>query len=553
MPISSPVISRLVTGLLSVKAGGPNLNSCLEPRMIRYFLLTLLILCTTLPVAAARPSSQPAPSGVWYEIFVRSWVDTNGDGIGDLNGVTAKLDYLKSLGVSGIWLMPINPSPSYHGYDITNYEAINPQYGSMADFERLLAAAHQHGIKVIIDLVINHSSDQHPWFKAAQNPNDPHHDWYSWASPRTDLHALNATGSPAWDAAPNGQHYLGVFAPTMPDLNYDNPAVRREMIAIGRFWLRKGVDGFRLDAAQHVYLNFDSQWNDPDVLRQNLAWWSQFMRGLDTVNPRVYVVGEVTQKTPEVLAPWFGVLSAVFDFPLAKQLVESARIGQAGGLPGLLDRTTRDYHAVTGKDGVDAPFLSNHDQERVMSQLHDNPGQMRVAAAMLLTLPGQPFIYYGEELGMRGDKPDPDLREPMRWYRNAQGTGETHWKAFSAGDGANISVQAEQSDPHSLLARYRELIGWRRHISALRDGALVARELGNPQLVAWELSDPNADVLVVHNLSDHSQTVQLGSHDLQRFGRVGKHTVGATTLAQGVLQLPAYGSAILQPTAVSAK
>lgn len=518
-------------------------------RSALFVLAVLLLLPGTSQSApiASHADVRQATSGVWYEIFVRSWYDTNGDGIGDLNGVTARLDYLKSLGISGIWLMPINPSPSYHGYDITDYEAINPQYGSMADFERLLVAAHKRGIKVIMDLVINHTSSEHPWFKAAQNPGDPHHDWYSWADPDTDLHAISATGSPAWHTAPNGQHYLGIFTADMPDLNYDNPAVRREMIAIGKFWLRKGVDGFRLDAAQHIYLNLDSQWNDAAVLRQNLQWWSQFMHGIDTVNPKAYVVGEVTQKTPEALAPWFGALSAAFDFPLAKQLIESARGGEAGELPGLLDRTTRDYHVVTGNVGVDAPFLSNHDQERVMSQLHDNPGQMRVAAAMLLTLPGQPFIYYGEELGMRGEKPDPDLREPMRWYRDPQGTGETRWKAFSAGDGADITVQAEQADPHSLLARYRELIGWRREFSALRDGTLATRTLGDPHVIAWELKDASGDVLVVHNLSDHARTIRLGAHDLQRFTHIAKHTDADTTLAQDALGLPAYGTAILQP------
>jgi glycosidase len=152
---------------------------------------------------------------------------------------------------------------------------------------------------------------------------------------------------------------------------------------------------------------------------------------------------------------------------------------------------------------------------------------------------------------MRGKKPDPDLREPMRWYRDPQGTDETRWKAFSAGDGADITVQAQQDDPHSLLARYRELIGWRRHISALRDGALSTRDLGNPQVVAWELREARGAVLVVHNLSGSAQTVRLATHDLQRYASMRAHTEDATTLAQGVLQLPAYGSAILQPVAVA--
>jgi glycosidase len=172
---------------------------------------------------------------------------------------------------------------------------------------------------------------------------------------------------------------------------------------------------------------------------------------------------------------------------------------------------------------------------------------------MLLTLPGEPFIYYGEELGMRGKKPDPDLREPMRWYREPQGTDETHWKAFSAGDSADVTVQAQQADPHSLLARYRELIGWRRHISALRDGALSTRDLGNPQVVAWELRDARGAVLVLHNLSGSAQTIRLAAHDLQGYAYVRAHTEQATTLARGVLRLPAYGSAVLQPTSASAE
>src|SRR5579871_5281333 len=158
--------------------------------------LLLAVALLLLPFAPRVQADAPkAASGVYYEIFVRAFYDSNGDGIGDLNGVTAKLDYLQSLGVSGIWLMPINASPSYHGYDVTDYEAINPQYGTLQDFDHLVAQAHQRGIKVVIDMVINHTSDQHPWFKAALDPKDPHHDWYSWATPGTDLHALSATGT----------------------------------------------------------------------------------------------------------------------------------------------------------------------------------------------------------------------------------------------------------------------------------------------------------------------------------------------------------------------
>jgi alpha-amylase len=481
----------------------------------------------------------PSRSGVWYEIFVRAWYDTDGDGTGDLDGVTAQLDYLRSLGVDGIWLMPINPSPSYHGYDVTDYRAIHPQYGTLADFHRLLKAAHARGIRVIMDLVVNHTSDRHSWFLAARDPADPHHAWYTWAGPDTDLHAISATGGPAWHAL-GKQHYLGIFTGGMPDLDFDTPAVRREVTDIGRYWLAQGVDGFRLDAARHVYDDFAATADDPALLGRNLAWWSAFRDAMRAARPDVYLAGEVTRDEPVQLAPWFGALDAVFDFPLAAQLVESARSERNGQLGELLERIAAAIPA-----GRDAPFLSNHDQERVMSQLGGNAQHMRTAAAMLLTLPGQPFLYYGEELGMRGRKPDPDLREPMRWHRDPQGTGESHWKPFSAGDGPDISVEAEQHDGHSLLAWYRMLIGWRRELAVLRDGALSVPAVANRHLAAWELADARDDVLVVHNLSHLPQTLKLGG-PLARFSHMRLASRPGARIVAGRLQLPANASVVLQ-------
>ncbi|TAM97326.1 MAG: alpha-amylase, partial [Rhodanobacteraceae bacterium] len=309
---------------------------------------------------------------------MRSWYDTNGDGIGDLNGVTAKLDYLQSLGVSGIWLMPINPSPSYHGYDITDYFAINPQYGTMADFERLVREAHRRGIKVIMDLVANHTSNRSPWFLAARDPHSKYRDWYTWAKPDTDLKAISATGGLAWHALPDGQtdskqYYLGVFTGEMPDLNYDDPAVRKEMIEVGKFWLKKGVDGFRLDAAQHLYLDLETDWDRPAVLQKNLAWWREFHRGIDEVDPRAWLVGEVWQQYLDQLAPWMGALDAVFDFPLAARLIESAKTETDRDIGATLARIDNAYRAAAHGRFDDAPLLSNHDTERVMSQLDGNP------------------------------------------------------------------------------------------------------------------------------------------------------------------------------------
>ncbi len=517
--------------------------------MIRRLVASMLLALSALASGGFAPAlSAPAapvasaPSGVWYEIFVRSWYDTNGDGIGDLNGVTAKLDYLQSLGVSGIWLMPINPSPTYHGYDITDYYAINPQYGSMADFERLLREAHKRDIKVIIDLVINHTSDQHPWFVAARDPTDPHHDWYSWAGPHTDLHAEDAAGAQAWHALGKA-YYLGDFSREMPDLDYDTPAVRQEMVKLGQYWLKKGVDGFRLDAAQHIYYDFKADLHNPLTLQKNLAWWSEFRQGLDVVNPGAYVVGEVTRDSADELAPYFKPLDAVFDFPLAVQLIDSARSERAGDLGALLAHADAAYRKVTGKSGVDAPFLSNHDQERVMSQLGDNPQHMRMAAAMLLTLPGQPFVYYGEELGMRGRKPDPDLREPMRWNRVPDAPGETTWKTFTTHDGPAVSVEAQQADADSLLHYYTTLIHWRSELPVLRDGALQPWNTGNPHVAAWRLDDAHGRALVVHNLSGQAQSLAL---DGQPFRSVRLRSAPGTSLQHERLELPAYTTAILQ-------
>lgn len=511
----------------------------------------LLSLALTTPATAQsvqatpRRDSSTTASGVYYEIFVRSWYDTNNDGIGDLNGVTEKLDYLKSLGVSGIWLMPINPSPSYHGYDVTNYEAINPQFGNMTDFERLISEAHKRGIKVIIDLVINHTSSEHPWFKAAANPNDPHHDWYRWSTASTDLNAISATGGPAWHAL-GKQHYEGTFTAEMPDLNYDTPAVRQAMISIGQFWLKKGVDGFRLDAAQHIYFDFAAQKNSATVLQKNLAWWGEFRQGMDKVNPQAYIVGEVTRDSADALAPYFKPLSAAFDFPLASQLIASVKSEDATGLTTMLLGTDALLAASAGHHGVDAPFLSNHDQNRVMSQLDGDINHMRVAAAMLLTLPGHPFVYYGEELGMRGVKPDPDLREPMHWERSAHAAGEATWKQSSSHDGAAVSVQAERADQHSLLQRYRTLIHWRSDISALRDGAIGAYPVADAHIAAWRLDDANSHVLVVHNLSGQTRTITLDVAGAAAFKTLQKQTSDDATLHDRQLTLPPYASVILR-------
>lgn len=492
--------------------------------------------------AGAATLQRHATSGVYYEIFVRSFADSNGDGVGDLNGITAKLDYLKWLGVSGLWLTPINPAVSYHGYDVSNYFAVNPQFGTMAAFHRLLREAHARGIKVLIDMVLNHTSDRSPWFQQALNPKSPYHDWYTWAGKATNLAAQSSVGTPAWHPR-DGQYYLGDFSDGMPDLNYDNPAVRREMIKVGRFWLSQGVDGFRLDATTQIYIDFRSDIDSPRAVGKNIAWWQQYHDALRATDPSVFLLGEVPATTEAQAAPYYAALNSVFDFPLAKVLVVAAASERSPNLGGYVAQAWRSFQRNARGPIVDSPFIGNHDRDRVLDQLHGNMSHMRMAAAMLLTMPGHPFVYYGEEIGMHGVKPDPGIREPMRWDRKPHQAGETWWEAAPDNASPGLSVAAERGNPQSLLHFYRRLIHWRMELPALRDGVIAPYPTDGGAISAYTRADRAQRLLVIHNLSGIARSVALPDvsfRDVVRRTRPGIRLVGRD------LTLPAYSTAILQ-------
>ena len=497
----------------------------------------------TLLAAPAGAATHPpqAASGVYYEIFVRSFADSNGDGVGDLNGITARLDYLKWLGVSGLWLTPIYPSASYHGYDVTNYFAINPQFGTMADFRRLLREAHARGIKVLIDMVLNHTSDRNPWFEQALDPKSPYHDWYTWAGKGADLSAQSSVGQPAWHRR-DGQYYLGDFSDGMPDLNYDNPAVRREMIKVGRFWLAQGVDGFRLDATTQIYIDFKSDVGSPRAIRKNIAWWRQYHDALRAADPDVFLLGEVPADTEAQAAPYYGGLNSVFDFPLAKVLVAAAASETSPDLGSYVAKAWRVFRRNAQGQIVDSPFIGNHDRDRVLDQLRGNMSHMRMAAAMLLTLPGDPFVYYGEEIGLHGIKPDERIREPMRWDRNPHQAGETWWEAASDNASPALSVAAERADPHSLLSFYRRLIHWRIELPALRDGAIASYPVDGGAISAYTRTDDAQQLLVIHNLSGVQRGVSLPDAS---FRAIIRRTRPGIRLHGRNLTMPAYSTAIL--------
>lgn len=466
------------------------------------FFIALFLLSISLQNAFAETLGQEdifvSKHGVYYQIFVRAFADGDGDGLGDLRGIIDRMDYLEDLGVSGIWLTPIHPSPTYHKYDVLDYYAIDPEIGTLEDFRELLATAQSRGIRVIMDLVLHHTSNLHPWFVAATlDPKSPYRDYYIWADSDTNLSAPGPWAQRVWHSAANG-HYYGLFWDGMPDLNYDNPLVQEEAKAIAEFWLDLGVDGFRLDAAMHIYAHAEED--------RSVEWWVEFREHLAEIKPDVYLVAEVWDKS-NVVAPYYAGFDSAFNFDLANLIILSAKSGSDFGLARVTQRFIHRYEEHSPWV-IDAPFLTNHDQDRVMSLLNDVE-QMKMAASVYLTLPGNPFIYYGEEIGMKGTGPDENKREPFKWYE-LSGPGQSTWRASSFNTGAwQPSVEEQQDDPHSLWNHYRSLIHLREGNLPLRVGTIVPVDTGNKQVVGFLREWKDERVLVLHNLNAAWQTVEL--------------------------------------------
>jgi glycosidase len=436
---------------------------------------------------------------VFYEIFVRSFYDSDGDGIGDLRGIIEKLDYLNDgdpsttddLGITGIWLMPVTESISYHGYDVTDYRAIESQYGSAEDFRALVQAAHARGIAVIVDLVLNHTSVQHPWFQASLGGAGDYADWYIWAD--EDPAYRGPEGRQVWHPYER-RFYYGVFWSGMPDLNLTNPDVTAELYDIARFWLEDlGVDGFRLDAVKHFIEDGETQENTP----ASIAWAAAFNTHVQSLNPNALTVGEIWSNS-FAIAPYVpNSVNLAFEFDLAMAMVDSAFGRSKSGVASLVARAQDIYPF-----GQYATFLTNHDQNRVMSELRGDVGPAQVAASFLLTTPGVPFLYYGEEIGMMGEKPDERIRTPMQWTddpRNAGFTAGEPWQPL-ADEGLEFNVAAQTGDPASLLSDYRALIHLRNAHSALRRGAYAEVESDNRRVYAFIRQDADETLLVLINL-----------------------------------------------------
>jgi len=456
---------------------------------------------------AAAPAHAQAPrepawtrGAVCYEVFVRSFFDSNGDGVGDLNGLISRLDYINDghpasgadLGASCIWLMPVAASPSYHGYDVSDYYRVEPAYGTNDDFKRLMVEAHRRGIHVLVDMVLNHSSREHPYFLAAlRDSASPYRAWYRFAP---IVPGRGPWGAEAWRRSPlRNEYYYGPFSVDMPDLDYHTPSVREEAKRIATFWLREmGVDGFRLDAIPYMV-------EDGACLTGcagTHAFLAEYAAHIATINPEAYTVGEAWGNIAAVLPYYPDQLTSSFAFELSDTLLSVVNSGVAAGLLGgylRLQDTLPSYRW--------SPFLSNHDGKRTMTALGGNLDKAKLAATLLLTLPGLPFVYYGEELGMTGDKPDPRLRTPMQWSAGP-GVGFTTGTPWETpqDDVPTVNVALQDPDPGSLLNLYRRLMHLRQATEALATGRLIPLSTASPQVTAYLRRAGNQAMLVVANL-----------------------------------------------------
>jgi len=490
--------------------------------------------------------------GVIYQVYPRSFADSNGDGIGDLPGLIDKLDYVNdgtehSLGVDAIWLSPIHPSPGFDvGYDVSDYDAIDPVFGTLDDFDRLVAEAHGRGIRILLDLVMNHTSSAHQWFEESRrDPGGPYGDWYLWRDgtrdrfgrrrPPNNWASFFGGSAWTWDEV-RGQFYMHTFLPEQPDVNWRNPKVREAMLAMVRGWLERGVDGFRLDVFNAFFKDaellsnprrllgrrpYDRQVHLYDKDRPELADFLAEFRALVDSYPGRMTVGELFSGDPALAPKLSTPRHLVFDFELIRQRWNARGFADA----------SRKHEERFGPEGSPTIVLSNHDQSRQASRLAPSADAAtsdevaRAAAVLSLTLRGTPFLYYGEEIGAR-DVPVPWLeiidppakrggrlvrrlvpwwnrdqaRSPMPWGDGPNGgfTSGRPWLRMAA-DVETRNVALQDRDPASVLSAYRRLVWLRRRHPALQVGSY--RELADVprDLYAYERATPDESIVVAIN------------------------------------------------------
>jgi maltose alpha-D-glucosyltransferase / alpha-amylase len=499
------------------------------------------------------PTDKPTDwyqDAVFYQLNIRAYHDSNGDGIGDFRGAIEKLDYIKSLGVDCIWVMPMYPSPMLDdGYDVADYKGIHPDYGTLDDFRAFLDAAHGRNLKVVTDMVMNHTSDQHPWFQAArQNPNSPYRDYYVWSDTGQEYAAsriifLDVEKSNWTYDEVAGQYFWHRFYSSQPDLNYDNPQVHEEMFNALRFWLDMGIDGFRVDAIPYLY---EREGTNCENLPETHQFLRKMRRMIDEEYPGTLLIAEANQ-WPQDLLPYFGTESepefqVCFHFPIMPRLYQAVKAGDKTPIVDILNDTPPKPAGTQWMT-----FLRNHDEltlemvtpevrqwmweqyapeprmrlnmgirRRLLPLLDYDKRKWFLLHALFLSLPGTPIIYYGDEIGMGENIWLPDrhgVRTPMQWDASQHaGFSEAATTYFPVHDEyKQVNVAAQEDDPDSYLNLTRFLLRVRQSQPALRRGEMAWVETGTKQVLAYRrfLADRSEGVLCVFNLSDQAQTFAL--------------------------------------------
>jgi alpha-glucosidase len=500
---------------------------------------------------------------VYYEIYPRSFFDTNGDGVGDLNGITRKLDYLADLGIDALWITPFFPSPQVDfGYDVSDYEAVDPQFGTLADFDGLISEAHKRNIKIICDFVINHTSDQHPYFKESRSSRDnPKRDWYIWRDAKPGGGPPNnwssAFGPKAWTYDDKTkQYYYHYFYSQQPDLNWRNPQVERAMLDSVRFWFRRGVDGFRVDAIDTLFedprypdnpltnqLRGGSTTEYEQIRKYNVAQPENFreFRRLRSVatefGPDRVMIGETYPPKIDNLLAYYGEKNDGFQLPFNFFLLRADKL-DAATFRHLVAETER---VVGGRPTT--YVLSNHDNVRAFDKFGDgqhNDDISEMLGLMLLTLRGVPFFYYGEEIGMMTTEPErlEDVQDPVGkvyWPKYKGRDGERTPMQWTSGRNAGFTaaekpwlpvpstattrnVETMSKDPNSIFSFYKQAIRLRRSSPALLDGDYAA--IGDdPNVFAYSRRTPSQTMIVALNMSSEPRTLKLSSKELGGEGR----------------------------------
>ena len=486
----------------------------------------------------------------WYEIFVYSFCDSDGDGIGDLQGVISRLDYLQELGINGIWLMPIHPSSSYHKYNVEDYYAIDPAYGTLEDFDALIAACNERDIHVIIDLVLNHTGSEHGWFKEAvsylqglEKGKVPD----AGECKYLDYYYFSQTAG-AGSRPVNGTdwYYEGQFDFTMPDLNLDNEAVRSDIRDIMKYWLDKGVAGFRVDAAKEFHTGNSDK---------NIEFMNWLQTTAESIKPDVYMVAEVWTDFSTITNYYNSGFTSIFNFPFGDSSGKIAKVVNNAGNSAMvntyataLEKADKAYLS-SNPEYIDAPFLSNHDVGRIAGFVSRDEARVKMAGAMNLFMSGSAFIYYGEEIGMVGSGNDPSKRAPMYWNQaRDDGTTDLPPECVLPDEYPFGSLEEQKNDDSSIYNYYRQAVAIRNALPVISHGRTTAETALNQGCISAQRKTwGDESCIILMNIDKVEAEVDLSAYEGWTLAASLSVDNSQVKLKGTTLKIGAYGIAVLIP------